>query len=225
MKRENRDYNIQRVASERIKDVLKERKQQIKEFNISAWPHYAASAASKVLGNSQQMTIGDLQKAAKYLNISADYLLGLTDEKEMKCATQDGAAPDPITPRDFCKMLVDMKDNMGYKIHLKKVTAKEIRAYFYESERECGTTREPIESDYLALYFTNYDGDGSIYCGEDGYGSPVYDIQPNFERKSSSINTFLEHWQRIRSAYIKGSIDKEDYDTLVSKKLSEVMDE
>ncbi len=165
---------------------------------------------------TKRFTVEELEKIADYFNVSVDSLLGRQEKKKDS---------DRITPRDFCRMLVDMKDNCGYKIHMKKVTAKEIRAYYYESERECDTTQEPIESNYLALYFTNYDGDGSIYCGEDDHGAPVYDIQPNFERKSSSINTFLEHWQRIRSAYIGGSIDKEDYDTLVSKKLSEVMDE
>lgn len=224
MNKESRDYHVQSIVSERIKEILKERKKQIKELSISAWPHYTQPAASKILNNSQHMTIGDLQKASKYLNVSADYLLGLTNEKDIKGAVEDKAATDPISPRDFCRTIVDMKDRSGYTIHLKKVSAKEVRAYYYESQYECGTTQEPIENTYLALYFSNYDGDGSVYYGEDEHGAPVYDIEPNFKEKCHSINTFLEHWQRIRAAYIGGSIDKEDYEYLTQKRLSEVID-
>lgn len=172
---------------------------------------------SELLNSTEDkmFSVVELLKLAKHFHVSVDYLLGHepTEEKH----------DSGTTPRQFCKMLVDMKDKYDYSIGLRKVSANEIRAYY--NEQEMDIVQERIESNYLALYFSDYDGDGKYNCGDDEQENSIYDLHPNFNKKDNSINTFLGHWQKIRSAYLSGSIDKEYYDILVDKKLSEVIDE
>ena len=237
MKRANEDYTAQRIVSERIKDILKEQKRQIKELSVSVWPHYTQPATSKILSNSQHMTIEDLRKVAKYLNVSADYLLGLTDEKEMKCATQDEAAPDPITPRDFCRMLLTMSDQEGYELCIKKVEGTDIfvgtpkRAVDEDEEiEEDGTSDiycEKYEThlDYYALYFSLLPHGESIER-YDSEGNPTYPLgESNYSAPAESIQIFLERYAKLRPLLEDGSIDRTDYDYLVEKHLRNVMDE
>lgn len=165
---------------------------------------------------NREFNINEIVKISAYFGVSTDYVLGLTDERTPRTSPKGSR----ITPRQFCEMLVNMKDKQNYSMHVKKISTKETRAYFYDDDIK----QEPITSDYIALYFSNYDGDGNYYICDDENGAPIYEQAPNFQKEEHSINTFLEHWQRIRAAYVGGSIDKTDYEYLTQKRLSEVME-
>lgn len=166
--------------------------------------------------DTREFSLDEIVKIANHFSVSTDYILGLTDERTPKTPPEGSR----ITPRRFCELLVRMKDKQFYPIKLKKISTDETRAFIYNGHIE----QEPIESNYLSLYFSNYNGDGREIVDYTDDGEPIYIDGPNFQEKAHSINTFLEHWQRIRDAFTSGSIDYTDYEYLVQKRLSEVMD-
>lgn len=166
--------------------------------------------------DTREFSLDEIVKIAKHFNVSADYILGLTDERTPRTPPEGSR----VTPRQFCEMLVYMKDKQYYPIKLRKISAEETRVFIHNG----GIERELIECDYLSLHFSDYDGDGNEYIGDDKEGNPIFEQAPNFQEKAHSINTFLEHWQRIHAAYDGGSIDYNDYKYLIQKRLSEVME-
>ena len=158
----------------------------------------------------------EIVRIAKHFNVSADYILGLTDERTPRTPPEGSR----VTPRQFCEMLVYMKDKQYYPIKLRKISAEETRVFIHNG----GIERELIECDYLSLHFSDYDGDGRELIDYTEDGEPIYVDGPNFQREAHSINTFLEHWQRIHAAYYGGSIEQSDYEYLIQKRLSEVME-
>lgn len=159
----------------------------------------------------KRFTVEELEKIADHFNVSVDSLLGRNEKKK---------APGQIAPRDFCEMLVDMVDFQGYSMHLKEITVKEKSGYMCGDE----ITHTTSENQYLSVYFSEYHGNSDEFVINNlNKDAPVKQVG-YFEESAHEINKFLCHWNKIRKAYFEGHIDREYYDILVSKKLSEVAD-
>lgn len=160
------------------------------------------------LKGDKRISVEDLEKIADYFNVSVDSLLGREEKRRS----------GNITPRDFCRMLVDMVDFQGYSIHLKELSVKERGGYM------CGDniTHQENEYKYLAVYFSEHHGNSDEFVimnlNEDA--PPIQ--KSYFESTAHEINKFLIHWDKIRTAYFSGAINREYYDILVNTKLSEI---
>ena len=213
---------IEVETGKRIKALLAEKNISQKDFMISAWKgRHAQGSVSNMLNGNAHISILDLVEAAKFLEVSCDYLLGLTDDKN-PVSTPD-LEQYPITEQEFCKVLVDaLHGNFPWRL-----TQIEVQEMWYEKpEYGDGFEGRMEKALYPAIYFSEsgFNPDPDYYADyyyEKGY--PFYHLEhTNFSAKQ--INAFLRDASRLYKVEEAATITRGEFEELIEKKISRIIE-
>ncbi len=214
MPKKERSIELKRLeikVGEKIKNILKEKHLSEKEFRFNAWDHYDYNGVTKRLNGAGGITTLDIKKASKYLGVSSDYLLGLTDQKTAPSSTEK----KPITAKKFCEVLLNLLDS-SFPWTLIEVPCKETGISVVGTEYE-----ETVN--YPAIYFKEYRGYSyQFYTDENGIEQ--YGLRENTNETPSRINSFIRKATKYRKWLDDNDmdIDREEYEDFLEKQLSKL---
>ena len=202
-------------TGQRIKALLAEKNISQKDFMISAWKRrHAQGSVSNMLNGKAGISILDLVEAAKFLEVSCDYLLGLTDDKN-PVSTPDHE-PHSITEQEFCKALVTALHST-FPWTLTQIEVQETRYTVTESGFE-GRKENVL---YPAIYFSEKDANPDLDYNthfHEAYNF-YFDVDDvNFAARQ--INDFLRDASRLYKVEQAATITREEFEELIEKKIS-----
>lgn len=168
----------------------------IKQKSLALQVGCTEGTLSKYLNmrTSEMPNAGLLCKIAKALQVSTDWLLGLTDQKGLG---------NGYSLRDMAQFLMTCIDTPALNIKLTEITQKEC---CYESEDGYEPVCQERENTYTALSFSEWHNGEEAYMG-------------NYVPYAASLNEFLRAYIKFRELYQSGALPSDLYKAAVSSAL------
>lgn len=182
------------IFAKRLSEAIAEC--NIKQKSLASQVGCSEGTLSKYLNmcTNEMPNAGLLCKIANTLQVSTDWLLGLTDQKGLG---------NGYSLRDVAQFLMACIDTPALNIKLTEITRKEC---CYDSDDGYEPVCQERENTYTALSFSEW------YDGEEAY-------MGNYMPGAARINEFLRAYIKFRELYQSGALPSDLYRAAVSAAL------
>lgn len=190
------------IFSKRLSEAISDK--GIKQKYLAAQVGCTGGTISKYLNLSakEMPNAGILCEIAKELQISADWLLGLTDQKGIG---------NGLSLRDIARFLMACIDTPVLNAELANIEREE-HCYDFGYEPESGPYYEKRNNTYLAFFFSEWGKDDALDDSYEQYG--------NHMCRAAKLNDFLKAYVNFRKLYHDGILTEDIYNLTVSSLLN-----